>query len=205
MSAPIRILVVDDHPVVRDGMFAMLSTQDDFEVVGTARNAEEALRLARNDSPQVVLMDLKLPGIDGAEATARLLALDRSVGVIVFTAFESDPRLARAMQAGAKGYVLKGAPRLETFRAIRTVFAGGTLVSTASGPHVEATVLTPRQAAVMELLAAGALNKQIADALGVSERTVKFHLRDIYQRLGVTNRTQAVLAAIDLGLVASRI
>ncbi len=206
-----RILVVDDHPVVREGLVAMLGTEPAFDVVGEAANGDEAASAAANLRPDVVLMDIELPPTDGIEATAAVLEACPSARVIVFTAFDSEERIVNALRAGAQGYLLKGVPREELFAAIRTVSAGGTTLQ----PEVAAKLarrvamgeprapqLTPRQLEVLRLLSRGAANKEIARALGVGERTVKYHLAGIFERLDVGNRTEAVTAAIRLGLIA---
>lgn len=206
-----RILVVDDHPVVREGLVAMLGTEPAFDVVGEAANGDEAASAAANLRPDVVLMDIELPPTDGIEATAAVLEACPSARVIVFTAFDSEERIVNALRAGAQGYLLKGVPREELFAAIRTVSAGGTTLQ----PEVAAKLarrvamgeprapqLIPRQLEVLRLLSRGAANKEIARALGVGERTVKYHLAGIFERLDVGNRTEAVTAAIRLGLIA---
>jgi DNA-binding NarL/FixJ family response regulator len=206
---PIRLLIVDDHPVVRDGLAAILSTRPDFAVVGEAGSGEEALRLVERLRPDVVLLDLEMPGMDGIAVLRRLRDLDPAVRVVVFTAFDTDERILGALQAGAKGYLLKGAPRTELFAAIHEVHRGGSLLHpvVASRLLERLTVterpeeLTPRERAVLALLARGRQNKEIAADLGISERTVKFHLSSIYGKLGAGNRTEAVRIAVRQGLL----
>ena len=210
----IRIVVVDDHPVVREGLVAMLQTQPDFEIVGEAGSGAEGLSVITEFSPDVVLLDLELPGIDGVGVLRRLRELKTASRVIVFTVFDTDDRIISAVEAGAAGYLLKGAPRSDLFAAIRAVHAGGSLLQ----PLVASTVLrhvarldrteeratpplTPREQSVMELLARGKSNKEIAAALDVTERTVKFHVSAIFTKLGATNRTEAVTRAAQAGLV----
>ena len=206
MSTPIRIVVVDDHPVVRDGLIAMLNTQSDFEVVGEARDGEEALQKVAKRDPDVLLLDLEMPGVDGIETLRRLQEEKVQVRVIVFTVFDTDERIVSAMQAGAKGYLLKGAPRDEVFRAVRVVNEGGSLLEPLVASKFLDSVnnpdaLTARQKEVLKLLATGLLNKEIADQLGIAERTVKFHVSEILAKLGAGNRTEAVAVATRKGLI----
>ena len=210
----IRIVVVDDHPVVREGLVAMLQTQPDFEVVAEAGTGVEALRVIERFGPDVVLLDLELPGVDGVGVLRRLRERATASRVIVFTVFDTDDRITSAVEAGAAGYLLKGAPRSDLFAAIRVVHAGGSLLQ----PLVASTVLrhvarrdqnaspntvslTPREQSVIDLLARGKSNKEIAATLGVTERTAKFHVSAIFTKLGVSNRTEAVTRAVHAGLV----
>ena len=214
-GAPIRIVVADDHPVVRDGLVAMLRVGPEFDVVGEATNGVEAVRLVQEKSPDVLLLDLEMPGLDGVAVLRRLRELDSPTRAIVFTVFDTDERIIAAVEAGARGYLLKGVPRAEIFTAIRVVHAGGSLlqpvVATRVLEHVasrgrggtsspDEIALTPRETSVLQLLARGRSNKQIAAALGVSERTVKFHVSALFTKLGATNRTEAVTRAIQAGL-----
>ena len=211
MSEPIHILLADDHPVVRDGLVAILSTQPDFEVVGEAGNGRLAIQLVQELNPDLILLDLEMPEMDGVETLQTLRAANPDVRVIVFTAFDTDERILTAVQAGAQGYLLKGVPRQELFNAIRIVHGGGSLlqpiiaskllrqVSQESSPPVE--TLTPRELEVLELLAQGLQNKEIAAELVISERTVKFHVSAILNKLGAGNRTEAVAIAAQRGLI----
>ncbi len=213
MSEVITLLIVDDHPVVRDGLVAILGTQPDFRVSGEAASGSEALTLFEERQPDVVLLDLEMPGLDGVEVIRRLRELQPGVRIVVFTAFDSDERILSAVQAGAKGYLLKGVPRSELFNAIRVVHQGGSLLqpvvasrllSHIAGPHesdTPAEPLTPRESEVLNLLAQGKQNKEIALELSVSERTVKFHISSILAKLGAGNRTEAVTIALQKGLV----
>lgn len=209
----ITLLIVDDHPVVRDGLLAILGTQPDFRVIGEAASGKEALTLAREQAPDVILLDLEMPEMDGVE-TIRLLREDRpDVRIVVFTAFDTDERILSAVRAGAKGYLLKGAPRSELFNAIRIVYKGGSLLqpvvasrllgqlaaSDSRGDQVEE--ITPREDEVLQLLVQGKQNKEIAADLSITERTVKFHISSILGKLGAGNRTEAVTIAIQRGLV----
>ncbi len=206
MSTPIRIVVVDDHPVVRDGLIAMLNTQSDFEVVGEASDGKEALQKIAQRDPDVLLLDLEMPGMDGIETLRRLRDPRASVRAIVFTVFDTDERIVQAMQAGAKGYLLKGAPRSDVFRAVRVVYEGGSLLEPFIASKLLDSVnnpdaLTARQKEVLHLVATGLLNKEIADQLNISERTVKFHVSEILGKLGAGNRTEAVAVATRRGLI----
>jgi DNA-binding NarL/FixJ family response regulator len=214
VAARIRIVVVDDHPVVREGLVAMLQTQADFEVVGEAGSGVEGLAMIANFAPDVVMLDLELPGVDGVGVLRQLREANASTRVIVFTVFDTDDRIISAVRAGAAGYLLKGAPRAELFAAIRAVHAGGSLLQplvastvlrhVAQGDRPEAPPapnLTPRERSVIDLLARGKSNKEIAASLDVTERTVKFHVSAIFTKLGATNRTEAVTRAVQAGLV----
>jgi DNA-binding NarL/FixJ family response regulator len=211
MTETIRILLADDHPVVRDGLAAMLATQPDFAVVGEAGTGAEAVTEAARLRPDVVLMDLEMPVLDGIEAIRRLRAADPSVQVVVLTAFDTDERILGALQAGAQGYLLKGAPRAEIFAAIRTVSAGGALIPPLVASKLLKQVraaehpdtLTAREIEVVRLVATGLANREIAGRLSISERTVKFHVSAILSKLGAGNRTQAVRIARERGLVPS--
>jgi DNA-binding NarL/FixJ family response regulator len=206
----IRILVADDHPVVRDGLIAILSTQPDFEIVGRAATGLEVIEQARQLQPDVILLDLEMPEMDGVEALRRLRQFNPRSRAIVFTAFDTDERIVSAVQAGAQGYLLKGAPREEIFNAIRVVHAGGSLLQPVVASKLLRQVsqepdttepLTPREQAVLHRLAQGLQNKEIAAELVITERTVKFYVSSILSKLGAGNRTEAVTIAVQKGLV----
>jgi DNA-binding NarL/FixJ family response regulator len=208
MADPIRILVADDHPVVRDGLVAMLGTQPDFEVVGQAATGREVLSQVAALRPDVVLLDLEMPEMDGVEALQRLGQANSPVRVIVFTAFDSDERIVSAVQAGAQGYLLKGAPREEVFQAVRVVHAGGSLLQPVVASKLLRQVsdgfepLTPRELEVLGLVAQGLPNKEIAARLTITVRTVKFYVSSIMAKLGAGNRTEAVAVAAQRGLIS---
>ena len=208
----IKILLCDDHPVVLDGLVAMLSTQPGFEVVGEASNGRDMVALAVQMHPDVILLDLEMPGVDGVEALRQLRVQLPDARVLIFTAFDTDERILGAIQAGAQGYMLKGAPRDELFNAIRTISTGGSLLQPVVQSrlmqrlHANAQVqpvesLTAREQQVLTLVAEGKTNKEIASALSITERTVKFHVGAIMGKLGATNRTEAVRFANQRGWV----
>jgi len=213
MTNPIRILVADDHPIVRDGLISILGTQPDFDVVGKAGDGSETLEQVESLHPDVLLLDLEMPKMDGVEALRHLRDVHASVRTIVFTAFDTDERIVSAVQAGAQGYLLKGVPREEIFNAIRVVHAGGSLlqpvvaskllkqVSGDRKPQPEMDALTPREQHVLKLLAQGLQNKEIAAELVITERTVKFYVSSILSKLGAGNRTEAVTLALQRGIV----
>lgn len=214
-SNKIRILIVDDHPVVRDGLVAILSTQADFLVVSQAGNGREAIQCLKESQPDVILLDLEMPGIDGVETLRQMRQLNPHVRAIVFTAFDSDERIVTAVRAGAQGYLLKGAPRQALFTAVRLVHQGDSLLqplvasdllpTPAATPEAETAVLaeslTSRELEVLQQMALGLQNKEIAARLVISERTVKFHVSAILGKLGAGNRTEAVTLAVQQGLV----
>jgi DNA-binding NarL/FixJ family response regulator len=207
----VRILLADDHPIVREGLQALLETQADFEVVGEAANGNEVLHMALELQPDIILLDLEMPIMDGVEATRRLHQLQPAFRIIVFTAFDNDERIIHAVQAGAVGYLLKDAPRKDIFNAIRVAMEGGSLLQPVVAsqllrhmgqqhllPH---EMLTERELEVLSLLAQGMPNKEIAAQLVISERTAKFHVSSIMGKLGATNRTEAVSLAAQKGLI----
>jgi len=210
MTDPIRILVADDHPVVRNGLVAMLGTQADFEVIGEAATGTEVIQQAIRQNPDVILLDLEMPEMDGVEALRRLRGQNPDIRVIVFTAFDTDERIVGAVQAGAQGYLLKGAPRDELFRAIRVVSEGGSLLQPVvaskllrqiSQEQGSPEALTPRELEVLRLMGQGLQNKEIAAQLVITERTVKFYVSSILGKLDAGNRTEAVTIAAHRGLI----
>ena len=210
-ASTIRVAVADDHPVVREGLVAMLETQPDLVVVGTAESGEEALTLVAAADPDVLLLDLAMPRLDGVAVLRQLRASGARTRVIVFTVFDTDERIIAAVEAGAAGYLLKGAPRAEMFAGIRTVAAGGSLLAPVATSALLRRVrgdtqpgapsLTPRERAVLEQVARGLGNKQIAAQLGIAERTVKFHVSSLFAKLGAGNRAEAVTRAAQAGIL----
>jgi DNA-binding NarL/FixJ family response regulator len=202
------VLIVDDHPVVRTGVHGMLATQDRFEVVGEAADGDEAILQAESLRPDVVLMDLRMPGLDGVQATRRIRTSHTEIQVVVLTTFDTDEDILRAVEAGAVGYLLKDAPRDELFRGVEAAARGEShlapavvsrLVGKARAPHGEA--LSSRELEVLGFVAEGMPNKGIARALSVSESTVKTHLGHIFAKLGVDDRTSAVTVALNRGII----
>jgi DNA-binding NarL/FixJ family response regulator len=205
-------MITDDHPIVREGLSAVLETQPDFAIVGEASSGAQAVERAAELLPDVILLDLELPELDGVAALRQIRAANPAARVIIFTAFDTDERILAAVQAGAQGYLLKGAPREELFQAIRVVHGGGSLLQPVvaarllrqvSGAAASALPepLTERELEVLRQLAKGRQNKEIATELWISERTVKFHVSAILAKLGVGNRTEAVGKAAQLGLI----
>src|ERR687888_2159934 len=211
-DAPIRVLIVDDHGVVREGLRAYLELEPDIMVVGEARDGQEGVKRAQELHPDVVLMDLVMPRMDGVEATAAIKQQQPQAHVIVLTSFVDDDRVVPAIRAGATSYLLKDVAAADLARAIRGARAGQAqlhpevarrLMQTVTTPRkTEAvTQLTDREREVLHLLAEGRSNKEIARALVVSERTVKGHVSNILGKLGLQDRTQAALYAVRHGLV----
>lgn len=214
MPNTIRILIVDDHPVVREGISAMLAREPDLQVVGEARDGMDALDKARQLRPDVVLMDLQMPRLDGAEAIRRIRSDDPSINFIVLTTFDSDEFIFKGIEAGARGYLLKDAPRDDLFRAVRAVYRGESLIQPAvatkllnrfaelsrRGPAED--TLSAREIEVLQLMSRGAPNKEIARRLFISESTVKTHVTNIFQKLGANDRTEAVTIALQRGLIS---
>lgn len=201
----IRVLLVDDHAVVRAGLTALLTTADDIEIVGTAANGQEAIERHGQLAPDVMLMDLSMPLLDGVEATRRIVANDPNACVIVLTSLSDDRRILEALRAGASGYLLKHAGPDELIGAIRAAAAGDSPLDPRAARVLldsqrtlqPARALSNREEEVLRLVADGMANKAIARRLGISESTVKAHLTSIFEQLGVTDRTQAALWARD--------
>ena len=208
----IRILVADDHPAVRDGLVAMLSTQPDFRVVGQASTGSEVITNVEIAQPDMLLLDLEMPELDGVEALRQVTSEHPDVKVLVFTAFDDDERMVATVQAGARGYLLKGSPRDEVFKAIRVIRQGGLHLQPEAASKLmrhassdaQQTVwsqLTARELEVLELLAMGMTNKEIANKLVITVRTVKFHVSSILRKLEAGNRTEAVRTAAERGII----
>jgi DNA-binding NarL/FixJ family response regulator len=211
-GARIRIGIADDHPVVRDGLVAMLETQPDFEISGEAGTGQDALALVATSDPDVLLLDLEMPGLDGVHVLQRLRENGARTRIIIFTVFDTDERIIAAVEAGAAGYLLKGSPRAQVFDAVRQVAAGGSLLAPVATSAVlrrvrgeleqaQSPALTPREHNVLSYLARGRSNKQIASTLNISERTVKFHVSSIITKLDAANRTDAVARAAQAGII----
>ncbi len=209
----IKILIADDHPVVREGLSAMLSREKDFQVVGEAENGAEAINKANNLLPDVILMDLRMPEVDGVEAMRRIGAVNPNIKFIVLTTYDNDEYIFKGIEAGARAYLLKDAPRNELFRAIRAVFRKESLIEPSvagklldrfaelSRQTQELSGLSDRELEVLNLMAKGAGNKEIAASLDISESTVKTHVQSIFQKLGVDKRVEAVTQAIRKGII----
>lgn len=204
-TTPIRVLVVDDHPVLRAGVAAMLANQDDMVVVGEAGDGAEALAQFRALRPDVVMMDLQMPGMNGVDATAAIRSEAPSARILVLTTYSGDVQAVRALRAGATGYLLKNSLRTQMVDAIRKVHAGrrhiDPEVTEQIALHVTDEPLTDREVAVLELVAAGHPNRQAARELGLAEETVKAHLKSIFAKLSVGDRTQAVSVAVQRGIL----
>lgn len=213
MVEAIRILIADDHPVVREGLFAMLSRQSDFEVVGEARDGVEAVNKAKELSPEVVLMDLRMPELDGVEAMNQIKSAKPNTKFIILTTYSDDDYIFRGIEAGARGYLLKDAPREELFKAIRAVHRGESLIQPVVASKVldrltelsrrapSGEELSERELEVLRLIAKGAANKEIGVELSIAQSTVKTHISTIFQKLGVTDRTEAVTEALKKGII----
>ena len=214
--AQIKILIVDDHEVVRDGLATMLGRQEDFVVAGEAKNGLEAVEKTRSLGPDVILMDLRMPELDGVGAMSQIRGENADVKFIVLTTYDTDEYIFDAINAGAKGYLLKDVSREELFESVRAAYRGESLIE----PGVAARVLdrlaqvsrqighaggpqdlSERELGVLRLMAAGSANKQIAAELSISESTVKTHVTNIFQKLDVGHRTEAVTQALQRGII----
>jgi DNA-binding NarL/FixJ family response regulator len=214
-TAPVhRTLVADDHPVVRQGVSALLATTDDFVVVGRARDGDEAVALAASLEPDLIVMDLRMPGLDGVAATEAVLARRPATRVVVLTTYESDDSILRAIEVGASGYLLKASPEDELLAGLRAVVAGQVALApsmaarlvgrarTGGGTEAPArptSPLSPRETEVLALVAEGCSNREIGRRLFVGEATVKTHLLHVFEKLGVNDRTRAVTLALERG------
>ena len=204
----IRILITDDHPVVLEGLSGMLAGQSDFEVIGLAADGDTAVQLHGALAPDVTLMDLRMPGLDGVGAIKAIKAHRPSSRIIVLTTYDSDADILRAIEAGATGYLLKDAPREELFCAIRAAARGDTVLAPAVAARLITRMRDPadeslsaREIEVLQLVATGAGNKEIGKSLHISTATVKTHLIHIYGKLGVDDRTAAVTTALEKGII----
>jgi DNA-binding NarL/FixJ family response regulator len=206
----IRVVVIDDHPIVRQGLVGVLEDEADLAVVGEYGSAREGLGHMGRVQPDVVLLDLEMPELDGIEALPALIAAKPGVAVLVFTAYDTEERVLGALRAGAKGYLLKGASAEEIGRAVRLVAAGGSyleprvatqVIAQVQSPRRDAPRLSDREREVLRLVADGMATKQVARSLGITERTVKFHVNSIFHKLGADSRAQAVALAVQRGLL----
>ena len=208
----IKILIVDDHVVVREGLSAMLSRETNIEVVGEAENGAQAIDKADKLKPDIVLMDLRMPEVDGVEAMQRIKEQHPEINFIVLTTYDNDEYIFKGIEAGARAYILKDSPREELFRAINAVYKGESLIEPAVAGRVldklvelshqgSATDLSRREIEVLELIARGTGNKLIADKLNISASTVKTHIQSIFQKLEVNDRTEAVTKALSKGII----
>ena len=207
-GVPIRLLIADDHPVVRDGLSAMFARDPGFEVLGEARDGAEAVKLAQALHPDVILMDLRMPGMDGLTAITELARRGVTARVLVLTTYDTDSYVLPAIEAGATGYMLKDAPRDELMHAVRAAAQGQAVLSPAVTARLMSRVRTPgtgplshRELEVLELVAAGKGNREAAACLFITEATVKTHLLNIYAKLGVGDRAAAVAEAFNRGLL----
>ena len=207
-SGVVRVRIADDHPVVRSGIKGMLEPDPGFEVVGQAASGQEAVALSLREHPDVVLMDLQMPGLDGAAATAQIKAQRPETQVVVLTTYGTDADIVRAIDAGAVGYLLKDAPHEDITRAVRAAAHGESMLAPAIAQRLMQRVRTPasdalsaREIEVLQLAARGLSNTEIANELFVSATTAKAHLVHIYAKLGVNDRTAAVTTALERGII----
>lgn len=200
----IRVVIVDDHPLMRVGISAMIDAESDMCVVGQAANADEAMQLYATLCPDLVLMDLRLPGRSGVDAIRAIRAQNADARFVVLTTYEGDEDIHQALEAGARGYLIKGMPHGALIEALRKVHGGGRFlpapVTRALATRHPESELSPREREVLQLLVDGKSNREIAETLGIKEATVKSHVSVILMRLNVTDRTQAVVAALRRGL-----
>ncbi len=212
VSVPIRVVIADDHELVREGLRSILAVADDILLVGEASDGSEAVELAGTLSPDVMLMDLRMPHVDGIEAIRRIRARHPGIEIVILTTYDDDAHIVQGLGAGARGYLLKDAGRAALFGAVRAAARGESLLppeilkallAHAEGQrHAGGESLSQREQEVLSLMATGAANKEIAKQLSITERTVKAHVTSILNKLGVNSRTEAVAVAIRTGLVS---
>lgn len=213
MTEVIRILIADDHPIVREGLATVLNQEEDLKVVGLAENGLEAVAQAREVHPDIILMDLQMPEMDGVEAIHLIKEEDEGIGIIILTTYDADDYIFRGIEAGARGYLLKDSPPGEVLKAIRVVHKGESLIQPrvasrlldrfsqlARAPDTGG-VLSPREVEVLQLMAKSTVNKEIATELLIGESTVKTHIVHIFNKLGVKGRTEAVAEAARRGII----
>jgi DNA-binding NarL/FixJ family response regulator len=204
-EGPIRILVVDDHPVVREGVAALVGGQEDMTIVGQASNGREAIQQFRVHHPDVVLMDLQMPQMNGVDALIAIRDEAQEARIIVLTTYAGDAQVLRAIRAGARGYLLKSALHKELLETIRAVHSGRKMISAEASyelaEHVSDDALTPAEVRVLRLIAGGNANKEIAEQLSISEETVKGQVRNILSKLGAKDRTHAAMIGLKRGII----
>ena len=201
----IKVLLVDDHEVVREGLLAIIDYQDDMKVIGEADSGAQAVKLWQELKPDVTLLDLRMPGMDGVSVISALRAIDASARIVILTTYDGDEDVYRGMRAGASAYLLKDTRRDELLKCIRGVYAGETYIPMAVAAKLAMQIrgerLTPRELQILELMAGGVSNRTIGQKLFISEGTVKSHVKSIFEKLGVLSRTEAVALAAKRGLI----